>query len=286
MPFGKFSCALCMLQPKRQMEREKLKVEEQTGRLEEENRLMREKHKREIQAMNNQLLEANKASDQSKEISMEVVRKEMEMMKQEYEGKLGDLAKQISAFKERKAGQAAPKKKKVSFALPCDVSLSATESRDDKKEGFDFADEPRSVYDSFYKTSSRSSKAGGEALGKDDGLTGLGSDATLPHRLFKCAPSKETSARSEDHSGAAGSNAHPPSSFKFLAPAAVKSGELSARGKATAAPSRQNIFKFVARPSGNSALGLASDFSTFALQQQQAVGEIYLLYADAHAKLH
>ena len=92
----------------RQMEREKLKVEEQTGRLEEENRLMREKHKREIQAMNNQLLEANKASDQSKEISMEVVRKEMEMMKQEYEGKLGDLAKQISAFKERKAGQAAP----------------------------------------------------------------------------------------------------------------------------------------------------------------------------------
>ena len=92
----------------RQMEREKLKVEEQTGRLEEENRLVQEKHKRKIQAMDNQLFEANKASDQSKEISMEVVRKEMEMMKQEYEGKLGDLAKQISAFKERKAGQAAP----------------------------------------------------------------------------------------------------------------------------------------------------------------------------------
>ena len=271
------------------MEREKLKVEEQTGNLEEENRLMQEKHMRKIQAMNNQLLEANKASDQSKEISMEVVRKEMEMRKQEYEGKLGDLAKQIAAFKERKAGQAAAKKKKVSFALPCDVSSSATESRDDKKEAFDFVDEPRSVHDSFYKTSSRSSKgAGGEALGKDDGLTGLrlGSDTTLPHRLFKCAPSKETSARSEDHSGAAGANAHPPSSSKFLAPAAVQSGELSARGEVTTAPSHQSIFKFVARPSGNSALGLASDFSAFALQQQQAVGEVYLLYADAHAKLH
>ena len=85
----------------------------------------------------------------------------IEMMKKEYEEKLGDLAKQISAFKERKAGQAAAKKKKVSFALPCDVSSSATESRDDKKEACDFADEPRSVYDSFYKTSSRSSRAGG-----------------------------------------------------------------------------------------------------------------------------
>ena len=168
--------------------------------------------------------------------------------------------------------------------------------KDDKKEAFDFADEPRSVYDSFYKTSSRSSRAGGEALGKDYGLTGLGSDATLPHRLFKCAASfagstpafrsKETSARSEDYSGAAGANAHPPSSSKFLAPAAVQSGELSARGEVTTAPSHQSIFKFVARPSGNSALGLASDFSAFALQQQQAVGEVYLLYADAHAKLH
>jgi hypothetical protein len=133
----------------RQMEREKLKVEEQTGNLEEENRLMQEKHKRKIQAMNNLLLEANKASDQSTEISMEVVRKEMEMMKQEYEGKLGDMAKQIAAVKERKAGQAAAKKKKVSFALPCDVPSSATESRDDKKDAFDFVDEPRSVYDSF-----------------------------------------------------------------------------------------------------------------------------------------
>ena len=88
----------------RQMEREKQKVQEQTCILEEEIRLMREKHSKKIQTMKNQLLAANKASDQSKVMSMEDVRKDMDNMKQEYDRRVGDLAKQIAAFKERKAG--------------------------------------------------------------------------------------------------------------------------------------------------------------------------------------
>ena len=88
----------------RQMEREKQKVQEQTRILEEEIRLMREKHSKKIQTMKNQLLAANKASDQSKVMSMEDVRKDMDNMKQEYDRRVGDLAKQIAAFKERKAG--------------------------------------------------------------------------------------------------------------------------------------------------------------------------------------
>ena len=88
----------------RQMEREKQKVQEQTRILEEEIRLMQEKHSKKIQTMKNQLLAANKASDQSKVMSMEDVRKDMDNMKQEYDRRVGELAKQIAAFKERKAG--------------------------------------------------------------------------------------------------------------------------------------------------------------------------------------
>lgn len=258
----------------RQMEREKQRVQEQTGILEEENRRMQEKHIRKIQAMNNQLLEANKASDQRKVISMEVVRKDMEVMKQEYERQLGDLARQIAAYKERKAGQTAAKKKKVSFALPGDVSSSATENQDHKKDPFGFIDVPRSRnghHDSLYNTSSWLSNAGGEALRSDDGGAGWRADATVPRRPVKCAPSfacgtpaaggEETSASTEDHSGA---NTHSLNPFKFLTPA-FKSGE----GGTTTAP-RQSIPKIVARPAGKSAFGLASDFCTFALQQQMA----------------
>ena len=57
----------------RQMERERQKVQEQTKIFEEENRRIQEKHSRKMQTMNNQLLEANKVSDQRKVISMEVV---------------------------------------------------------------------------------------------------------------------------------------------------------------------------------------------------------------------
>ena len=261
----------------RQMERERQKVQEQTKIFEEENRRMREKHSRKIQTMNNQLLEANKVSDQRKVISMEVVRKDMEVMKQEYERQLGDLARQIAAYKERKAGQAASKKKKVSFALPDDVSSSATEYQDDKKEALGLIHVPRSRsgHDSLYNISSWLSNAGGEELGKDDRLAGWRTDATVPHRPVKCAPSfaggspaaggEETSARSEDHSGA-GANTHP--------------GELSVRGEAgaTTVP-RQSLLKFVARPAGNSAFGLASDFCTFA-SRQQMVCAIYLRSAE------
>ena len=242
----------------RQMEREKQRVQEQTGILEEENRRMQEKHSRKIQAMNNQLLEANKASDQRKVISMEVVRKDMEVMKQEYERQLGDLARQIAAYKERKAGQTAAKKKKVSFALPGDVSSSATENEDDV---------PRSRnghYDSLYNLSSWLSNVGGEVLGNEDGGASWRANATVPGRPVKCAPSfvggtpvaggEETSARSEDHSGA---NTHTLSSFKFLTPPSVKSGE----GGTTTAPR------------------LVSNFCTFA-PQQHMVGAIYLKSAE------
>merc|ERR550519_1921772 len=71
----------------RRMEREKQKVDEKGRILEEEIKLMREKHGRKIQTLNNQLLEAKKASDETKVFSMEVVRKDMELMKQEYEGR-------------------------------------------------------------------------------------------------------------------------------------------------------------------------------------------------------
>ena len=105
-------------------------------------------------------------------------------------------------------------------------------------------------------------------------------NTTVPGRPVKCAPSfaggtpvaggEETSARSEDHSGA---NTHSLNPFKFLTPA-VKSGE----GGTTTTP-RQTIPKIVARPAGKSAFGLASDFCTFALQQQM-VGAIYLKSAE------
>ena len=222
---------------RRKMEKEKEKVEEQTRMLEEENRLMRENHSRKIQTMNNQLLEANKGSDQSKVTSMEVVRKEMEMMKQEYESQLGDLASQIAAFKERKAGkQATAYKKKVSFAFPDDVSSSATENQDNEKEAFGFIDEPRSR--SVYNiSSSRLSNTGEEALGNEDGSEnwrqGVDTTAVASHRPFKCVSSfvGSTPAVGEDHSEA-GANRHHPSSFKFVASPAVKSREISARAEA------------------------------------------------------
>ena len=106
----------------RQLERERRKVEQQIRVVEKENKMMREKHNKKVQLMNNQLLEANKSPDQSKVMSMEDVRKDMELKKQEYESQLGDLTKKIAALKERKAGQAAVKKKNVSFALPDDDS--------------------------------------------------------------------------------------------------------------------------------------------------------------------
>jgi len=261
----------------RRLEKEKEKVEEQTRMLEEENRLMRENHSRKIQMMNNQLLEANKASDQTKMISMENVRKDMEMMKQEYESQMGDLAGQIYAFKERKAGQAAAaKKKKVSFAFPDDVSSSATENQDNEKEAFGFIDEQRSR--SFCITSSRLSNTGEEELGNEDGLESwrLGADTTAvaPHRSFNCASSfagstlsgRESSALGEDHSEA-GAGVHHPSSYKFVATPAVKSREPSARVEAGRATTPQHSpFKFVARPAESSVLGL----STFAPRQLMA----------------
>ena len=251
---------------RRKMEKEKAKVEEQTRMLEEENRLMRENHSRKIQTMNNQLLEANKGSDQFKVISMEVVRKDMEMMKQAYERQLGDLASQIAAFKERKAGQAAAaKKKKVSFAFPGDVSSRVTENQDHEKKVFGFIDEPRSssVHNAVYNiSSSRLSNTGGEELGNEDGLEswrqGADTTAVAPHRLFKCASSfssstpavsgRETSALGEDHSEA-GENRYYPSSFKFVARPAVKSREMSAGAEADMTNSpHHSLFKFVAAP--------------------------------------
>ena len=250
---------------RRKMEKEKEQVEEQTRMLEQENRLMRENHNRKIQMMNNQLLEANKGSDQSKVMSMEVVRKDMEMMKQEYESQLGDLANQIAAFKERKSGQqAAAKKKKVSFAFPGDVSSGDTENQDDEKIACGFIDEPwrRSVHNPVNNIpSSRLSNPGREELGNEDGLESWrqGADTTgvAPHRL-KCASSfssstpavsgRETSALGEDHSEA-GENRYYPSSFKFVARPAVKSREMSAGAEADMTNSpHHSLFKFVAAP--------------------------------------
>merc|ERR1719341_2075454 len=79
-----------------------------------------------------------------------------------------------------------------------------------KKEALGLIHVPRSRsgHDSLYNISSWLSNAGGEELGKDDRLAGWRTDATVPHRPVKCAPSfaggspaaggEETSARSEE----------------------------------------------------------------------------------------
>jgi len=204
-------------------------------------------------------------------------------MKQEYERQLSDLARQIAAFKERKAGQrAAAKKKKVSFALPGDVSTSATKNQDDEKKATSFTRESKSrIHESVCHTSSKLPNADWEELGHEDGPASwkLGRDTTAvaPHTLSKCVSSSagstpaascgETSALSEDHSEA-GASTHHPSFFKFVAPPAVKSGEVLARAEASRTTTlNHSPLKFVARSAGSSALGLSTDFSTFAPRQ-------------------
>ena len=284
----------------RQLEKEKQKVQEQTRMLEEENRLMRENHSRKIQTMNNQLLESNKASDQTKVISMEVIRKDMELMKQEYERQLSNLARQIAAFKERKAGQqAAAKKKKVSFDLPGDVSSSATENQDEKKKATSFTRESKSrIHESVCHTSSKLPNADWEELGHEDGPASwkLGRDTTAvaPHTPSKCVSSSagstpaascgETSALSEEHSEA-GASTHHPSFFKFVAPPAVKSREMLAGVEYSRTTTlNHSPLKFVARSAGSSVPGLSTDFCTFATRQHM-VCAIYLKSADAQMKV-
>merc|ERR1719370_1656615 len=101
----------------------------------------------------------------------------MDLMKQEYERRLDNLAKQIAAFKERKVGQtAAAKKKKVSFELPGDVSSSISENQDHKKTAFGLVKEQRSrgACEAFSNTS-LSPSSGGMAswrLGRESTPTG------------------------------------------------------------------------------------------------------------------
>ena len=218
----------------RRMEREKQKVDEKGRILEEEIKLMREKHGRKIQTLNNQLLEAKKASDETKVFSMEVVRKDMELMKQEYEGRIGDLAKLIAAFKERKAGQAAAaKKKKVSFDLPCDDSSSTSENRDERKAFGFIGDLGRRVAcESLSNTNTSTSWGGGATLGTGD--CPVSWDSTVPRRPFTHTASR--------------------------------CGRLSEAG-AEATLHHKKPFKFMARPAGNFSHGITSDFCTFASQR-------------------
>merc|ERR1719370_2796634 len=97
----------------RQIKREKQKAEEKVLGLEEEYRLLQEKHSGKIKVMKQQLLDAetNRSSEQTKLLDMEVVRREMESIKENYEEELGELSKQIGALKERKSGLTAAKKK-------------------------------------------------------------------------------------------------------------------------------------------------------------------------------
>jgi len=249
----------------RQMEREKQKVQEQTRILEEEIRLMREKHSKKIQTMKNQLLAANKASDQSKVMSMEDVRKDMDNMKQEYDRRVGDLAKQIAAFKERKAGkEAASKRKKVSFDLPDlpkVVSPSISENQDDERKPFGLAGDLKSSGGACESASNDS---------RSPSWSGMASWRLGRERTPTATTCEDISGKGEDLSIAGGVTTHQRDSFKFPA---ARSEELSSRGgdhpsKAgtVAAPHQNTPFKFIARPAGSSVHGLTPDFCTFAFQ--------------------
>jgi len=237
----------------RQIKREKQKAEEKVLGLEEENRLLQEKHCGKIQVMKQQLLDAetNRSTEQTKLLDMEVVRREMESIKENYEAELGELSKQIGALKERKSGLTAAKKKKVSFALPNEnCPKAARDEDDDRRDASHIMNSPKCMdnQSSFHELSNLCNEG---VVRRESTSRGLAvPDNTTPSpapsagsEVGKISIDKDDQLR---HGG--------------------WDSKIS-RGGGVSAPLKSS-FKFVSRAAGSSLLGEPSGFSTFSWQPQ------------------
>jgi len=237
----------------RQIRREKQKAEEKALGLEEENRLLQEKHCGKMQVMKQQLLDAetNRSTEQTKLLDMEVVRREMESIRENYEAELGELSKQIGALKERKSGSTAAKKKKVSFALPNEnCPKAARDENDDRRDASHIMNSPKWMdnQSSFHELSNLCNEG---VVRRESTSRGLAvPDNTTPSP----APSAgsevgEISIDKEDQLRLGGWDSK------------------ISRGGGVPAPHKSS-FKFVSRAAGSSLLGEPSGFSTFSRQPQ------------------
>ena len=236
----------------RQIRREKEKAEEKALGLEEENRLLKEKHCGKMQVMKQQLLDAetNRSTEQTKLLDMEVVRREMESIRENYEAELDELSKQIGALKERKSGSTAAKKK-VSFALPNEnCPKVARDEDDDRRDGSHIMNSPNWMdnQSSFHELSNLCNEG---VVRRESTSRGLAvPDNTTPSP----APSAgsevgETSIDKDDQLRLGGCESK------------------ISRGGGVPAPLKSS-FKFVSRAAGSSLLGAPSGFSTFSRQPQ------------------
>ena len=237
----------------RQIRREKEKAEEKALGLEEENRLLQEKHCGKMRVMKQQLLdvETNRSTEQTKLLDMEVVRREMESIRENYEAEVGELSKQIEALKERKSGLTAAKKKKVSFALPNEnCPKAARDENDDRRDASHIMNSPKWMdnQSSFHELSNLCNEG---VVRRESTSRGLAvPDDTTPSP----APSAgsevgEISIDKEDQLRLGGWDSK------------------ISRGGGVPAPHKSS-FKFVSRAAGSSLLGEPSGFSTFSRQPQ------------------
>jgi len=242
----------------RQIRREKQKAEEKVLGLEEENRLLKEKHCGKMQVMKQQLLDAetNRSTEQTKLLDMEVVRREMESIKENYEAEFGELSKQIGALKERKSGLTAAKKKKVSFALPNEnCPKAARDENDDRRDASHIMNSPKWMdnQSSFHELSNLCNEG---VVRRESTSRGLAvPDNTTPSP----APSAgsevgETSIDKDDQLRLGGCESK------------------ISRGGGVPAPLKSS-FKFVSRAAGSSLLGAPSGFSTFSRQPQLEIDQ-------------
>jgi len=242
----------------RQIRREKQKAEEKALGLEEENRLLQEKHCGKMQVMKQQLLDAetNRSTEQTKLLDMEVVRREMESIRENYEAELGELSKQIGALKERKSGSTAAKKKKVSFALPNEnCPKAARDENDDRRDASHIMNSPKWMdnQSSFHELSNLCNEG---VVRRESTSRGLAvPDNTTPSP----APSAgsevgETSIDKDDQLRLGGCESK------------------ISRGGGVPAPLKSS-FKFVSRAAGSSLLGAPSGFSTFSRQPQLEIDQ-------------
>jgi len=242
----------------RQLRREKQKAEEKVLGLEEENRLLQEKHCGKMQVMKQQLLDAetNRSTEQTKLLDMEVVRREMESIKENYEAELGELLKQIGALKERKSGSTAAKKKKVSFALPNEnCPKAARDEDDDRRDASHIMNSPKCMdnQSSFHELSNLCN----EGVVRRE-ITSR--ELAVPDNT---TPSPAPSAGSEVGEISIDKD----DQLRF----GGWDSKIS-RGGGVPAPHKSS-FKFVSRAAGSSLLGEPSGFSTFSRQPQLEIDQ-------------
>ena len=206
-----------------------------------------------MRVMKQQLLdvETNRSKEQTKLLDMEVVRREMESIKENYEAEFGELSKQIGALKERKSGLTAAKKKKVSFALPNEnCPKVARDEDDDRRDASHIMNSPKCMdnQSSFHELSNLCNEG---VVRRESTSRGLAvPDDTTPSP----APSAgsevgEISIDKEDQLRLGGWDSK------------------ISRGGGVPAPHKSS-FKFVSRAAGSSLLGEPSGFSTFSRQPQ------------------